>query len=127
MIVGTGVDIIEIERVRLAHRRFKGRFLRRMFTRAEAKYCLKKKDPSPSLAARFAAKEAVVKAFSYGYGKRWKWTDIEVTRDVRGKPSLKFHGVFAVLAVRRKITKVQCSISHSKHDALAMVILETTG
>lgn len=124
MIVGTGVDIIEIERVKKAHRRFKDRFLRRIFTVAETSYCMKKSDPYPSLAGRFAAKEAAIKAFSRGFGGRWKWTALEVVRETWGKPTLRFHGIFKKLAGERKVTNVQLAISHSKRDAVATVILE---
>lgn len=125
MIVGTGVDIIEIERVKKAHRRFKDRFLKRIFTSAETAYCLRKSDPYPSLAGRFAAKEAAIKAFSRGFGGRWKWTALEVVRESWGKPTLRFHGIFEKLAKERKVTNVQLAISHSKRDAVATVILET--
>lgn len=127
MIVGTGVDLIEIERVRAAHEKHGKRFIERLFTQAEAAYCLKKKDPYPSLAGRFAAKEAVIKAFSHGFGGRWKWTQIEVVREMSGKPSLKFTGILEKLRVERGIDRVHLSIAHSKRDATANVIFESTG
>jgi holo-[acyl-carrier protein] synthase len=125
MIVGTGVDIIEIERVKKAHQRFKDRFLHRLYTTAEAEYCLRKSDPYPSLAARFAAKEAAIKAFSRGFGGRWKWTLLEVVREPWGKPTLRFHGIFAELAHSRGITNIQLALSHSKRDAVATLVLES--
>ncbi len=124
MIVGTGVDIIEIDRVRESHRRHGDRFLKRIFTESEMKYCLKKKDPYPSLAARFAAKEAAVKAFADGFARGWKWTDLEVLRSAGGKPGLAFHGSFATAARKRKITDAHLTLSHSKRDAVALVVLE---
>lgn len=124
MIVGTGVDIIEIDRVKKAHARFKERFIRRLYTPVEAAYCLRKSDPYPSLAARFAAKEAAIKAFSRGFGGRWKWTLLEVVREPWGKPTLKFHGVFADLARERGITGVHLALSHSKRDAMATLAFE---
>ena len=127
MIVGLGVDLIEIERVKQAHLKHGKRFIDRLFTPAEAKYCLKKKDPYPSLAGRFAAKEAVIKAFSHGFGGRWKWTHIEVVRALSGKPSLKFTGIMEKLRVQRKIKHVHLTIAHSKRDATATVIFETKG
>jgi holo-[acyl-carrier protein] synthase len=126
MIVGLGVDLIEIERVKQAHLKHGKRFIDRLFTPAEAKYCLKKKDPYPSLAGRFAAKEAVIKAFSYGFGGRWKWTHIEVTRELSGKPSLRFSGILEKIRVQRKIKKVHLTIAHSKRDATATVIFESS-
>ena len=125
MIAGIGVDLIEIDRVKDAHRKHGNRFIERLFTPAEAKYCLRKKDPYPSLAGRFAAKEAVIKAFSHGFCGRWKWTHIEVVRELSGKPSIKLSGVLEKLRVERKINKVHLTIAHSKRDATATVILES--
>jgi len=124
MILGTGVDIIEIERVKRAHARFKDRFIRRIFTADEAAYCLRKSDPYPSLAGRFAAKEAAIKAFSRGFGGRWKWTLLEVVREPWGKPTMRFHGVFEALAAERGIQGVHLALSHSKRDAVATLTLE---
>jgi len=126
MIVGLGVDLIEIERVKQAHEKHGQRFIERLFTLAEAKYCLKKKDPYPSLAGRFAAKEAVIKAFSYGFGGRWKWTQIEVVRELSGKPSLKLTGILEKLRAQRKINNMLLTIAHSKRDATATVIFESS-
>lgn len=125
MIVGTGVDLIEIERVKQSHKKFGRRFINRLFTPAEAEYCLKKNDPYPSLAGRFAAKEAVIKAFSHGFGGRWKWRHIEVVREKSGKPTIRLKGVLEKLRVERKIVQIHLSIAHSKRDATATVILET--
>jgi phosphopantetheine--protein transferase-like protein len=124
MIVGIGVDLIEIERVKQAHLKFGQRFIDRLFTPAEAKYCLRKADPYPSLAGRFAAKEAVIKAFSHGFGGRWKWIHIEVTRELSGKPTLKLYGIMEKLRVQRKIENLHLTIAHSKRDATATVIFE---
>jgi holo-[acyl-carrier protein] synthase len=124
MIVGTGVDLIEIERVKRAHLKHGARFLKRLFTPAEAKYCLHKKDPYPSLAGRFAAKEAVIKAFGQGFGGRWKWVHIEVVRERSGKPTLKLSGILEKLRLQRKIKALHLSIAHSKRDAVATVIFE---
>ncbi len=125
MIVGTGVDLIEIERVEQAHASFGCRFIDRLFTPAEAEYCLKKKDPYPSLAGRFAAKEAVIKAFSQGFGGRWKWRHIEVVREKSGKPTIRLEGILEKLRAERKINRIHLSLAHSKRDATATVILES--
>lgn len=127
MIVGTGVDLIEIDRVRAAYREHGERFLKRLFTEAEIAYCLRKKDPSESLAARFAAKEAVIKAFSRGFGGRWKWRDIEVVREPWGQPALKLHRRFEELRAERGINQMHLSLAHSKGDAVAWVTLEKDG
>jgi holo-[acyl-carrier protein] synthase len=125
MIVGLGVDLIEIERVKQAHLKHGARFIKRLYTPAEASYCLKKKDPYPSLAGRFAAKEAVIKAFGHGFGGRWKWIHIEVTRELSGKPTLKLSGIMEKLRIKRKIKRVHLTIAHSKRDATAVVLLES--
>lgn len=125
MIMGMGVDLIEIERVKQAHLKHGQRFIDRLYTPSEASYCLRKKDPYPSLAGRFAAKEAVIKAFGHGFGGRWKWIHIEVVRELSGKPNLRFTGILEKLRLERKIKKVHLSIAHSKRDATAVVVFET--
>ncbi len=124
MIVGIGVDLLEIDRVRKAYQKHPKRFLDRCFTEFEQKYCLRKKDPAESLAGRFCVKEAVIKAFSHGFGGRWKWRDIEVLREPSGKPVLKLHRRFEELRVERGIIRMHVTIAHSKGDAFAQVILE---
>ena len=124
MIVGMGVDLIEIDRVKRAHGKHGRRFIDRLYTSAESEYCLRKNDPYPSLAGRFAAKEAVIKAFSHGFGGRWKWRHIEVVREASGKPGIKLEGVLDKLRLERKIDNIQLTIAHSKRDATAVVILE---
>ena len=124
MILGLGTDLIEIERVKQAHLKHGQRFIQRLFTAAEASYCLKKKDPYPSLAGRFAAKEAVIKAFGHGFGGRWKWTHIEVIRERSGRPTLKLTGIMEKLRTERKINNIHLTIAHSKRDATATVMFE---
>jgi holo-[acyl-carrier protein] synthase len=119
-----GVDLIEIDRVKQAHLKQGSRFIQRLFTPSEAKYCLKKKDPYPSLAGRFAAKEAVIKAFGHGFRKTWKWTHIEVARGTNGKPSIRMKAGMEKLRKQRKIKQIHLSIAHHKKDAIAVVILE---
>jgi holo-[acyl-carrier protein] synthase len=126
MIVGLGTDLIEIERVKQAHLKHGQRFIDRLYTPAEASYCLRKKDPYPSLAGRFAAKEAVIKAFGHGFGGRWKWTHIEVVRERSGRPTLKLTGIMEKLRVERKIDNVHLTIAHSKRDATAVVLFESS-
>src|SRR5258708_396324 len=124
MIVGLGVDLIEIDRVKKAHLKHGQRFIDRLFTPLEAKYCLRKKDPYPSLAGRFAAKEAVIKAFGHGFGGRWKWIHVEVIRELSGKPTLKLRGIMEKLRAQRHISRMHLTIAHSKRDATATVIFE---
>ena len=116
MIVGIGIDIIEIERIAKAYRRWGESFLRRVFTEAEISYCLSKHDPAPSLAARFAAKEAAFKALSQAGFRTESWQDISVLLTDNGEPSLKVTG--------DPEFQLHLSLSHSNASAVALVIAE---
>lgn len=108
-IIGLGNDIVEIERIRKSYDHHGLRFLTKLFSIAEQDYCLKYKDPVPHLAARFSAKESVVKAFGTGFGEFASWLDIEIVNDLLGKPHV--HLSKAVNA-RFKNPKILLSISH---------------
>ncbi len=90
MILGIGNDIIGIDRIRAVLIRYPERFLNRIFTLDEQKYCLKYRDPAPRLAGRFAAKEAIVKALGTGFSQGLSWLDIEIHNDLTGKPVVSF-------------------------------------
>ena len=123
MIVGTGVDLIEVERIERALNRHGSRFLDRLFTPAEIEYCeTGGAHKCHRLAARFAAKEAALKALGTGLRAGVNWTDIEVVRDPLGKPSLRLYGKAAGLAAEQGITQVHISLSHAKEYALAQVV-----
>ena len=92
MILGIGIDIIEVARVKASHERFGERFLNRILLADEIAYCLSHKNPAPFLAARFAAKEAVSKAFGTGIGASLGWQDIEIRRKESGEPFVILHG-----------------------------------
>src|SRR2546426_11702404 len=92
MILGVGIDIIEVARVRASHERFGERFVRRTLHPAEIAYCLSHKNPAPFIAARFAAKEAISKAFGTGIGAQLGWHDMEVGRRDSGEPFVILHG-----------------------------------
>ena len=92
MILGTGVDIIEVARIRSSLDRFGDRFLRRILRPDEIQYCFSFRNPAPFLAARFAAKEAISKAFGTGIGRELGWQDMEVRREASGKPFVILHG-----------------------------------
>ncbi len=124
MILGVGLDIIEVERIRAAFKRHGERFARRILREAEVTYCLSQIDPSPSLAARFAAKEAVSKAFGTGIGAELGWHDIEVERLPTGQPQVRLHGGGARLLMERGGRVVHLSLSHSAGHAAAVAILE---
>ena len=123
MIKGTGVDIIEISRVKksLANEHF----IKRIYTDKEQQYCQSRKQMAvSSYAARFAAKEAVAKALGTGIAESGLWTDIEILPDENGAPHVKLYGYFAYLATRRKIYNIYISLSHSKEYAVAQAVLE---
>lgn len=122
MIKGIGTDIIEIERIRTAVAR-RPRLLERVFTGEELKYCLSKPNPWPSLAARFAAKEAVRKALGVGLGA-FSWREIEIVRRDNQAPALQLSGKGLFYAKQRGITHWHVSLSHNHSAAVAFVIAE---
>lgn len=122
MIKGTGIDIVEISRIKKALQNPK--FVSRVFTRAEQEYCNSRKTQAvASYAARFSAKEAIVKAFGTGM-TGGTWQDIEILPDINGAPRAKLYGYFAYTATKRKIYNIHVSLSHSKEYAVAQAILE---
>lgn len=118
-IFGIGVDVVEIERIGLLLDRYDERFAEKVFTGAERAYCDSQRDPRPHYAARFAAKEAVSKAFGTGVGKDLNWTDMEITRDALGAPKLLLSGAGKAFAEANGITDVKISLSHAKQYAAA--------
>ena len=125
MIVGCGVDMIEIARIAEAFDRYGERFSRRVFLPAEVAYCRRKRNAEESFAARFAAKEAAAKALGTGIHFGVSWRDIEVVRAPSGKPSILFHGRAAARARGLGAKNAAISITHSRTCALAYVVLET--
>jgi holo-[acyl-carrier protein] synthase len=125
MIVGTGVDIAEVDRIEAAVKRFGDRFLKRVFTPAEVSYCLGKTNAAERLAARFAAKEAGMKAIGTGLRLGVTWHDVEVFRMPGQRPVLKFHGKAAEFAARLGCKRTHLSLSHTADQAIAHVILES--
>jgi holo-[acyl-carrier protein] synthase len=125
MIVGTGVDIAEVDRIEAAVKRFGDRFLKRVFTPAEVSYCLGKTNAAERLAARFAAKEAGMKAIGTGLRLGVTWHDVEVLRMPGQRPVLKFHGKAAEFAARLGCKRTHLSLSHTADQAIAHVILES--
>ncbi|HEY5028215.1 MAG TPA: holo-[acyl-carrier-protein] synthase [Candidatus Angelobacter sp.] len=125
MIVGTGVDIAEVDRIEAAVKRFGDRFLKRVFTPAEVRYCLGKPNAAERLAARFAAKEAGMKAIGTGLRGGVTWQDVEVLRMPGQRPVLAFHGKAAEFAARLGCKRTHLSLSHTADQAIAHVILES--
>ena len=121
-IIGVGLDATEIQRIAEAIERFGDRFVRRIFTDGEIAYCRRKKDDASSFAARFAAKEAAMKALGTGHTQGVYWTGIEVVRHF-GPPQLKFHGGAAARAARMGVTGSLLTLTHSRELAIAHVML----
>ena len=124
MIVGTGIDIAEVPRVAQAIERFGQRFLTRVFTEGEIRYCDSKANRIERYAARFAAKEAGMKALGTGWSRGVRWRDIEVLRQPGGRPTLAFHGRAGEFASRLGVVNVALSLTHTANEAMAQVILE---
>ena len=125
VILGVGIDIIEVARIRASHEKFGERFVRRILLPAEIEYCLTHKDPAPFLAVRFAAKEAISKAFGTGIGAQLGWQDMEIRRKESGEPYLVLHGDGLKLIEARKGKHVLVSLSHTVNYATAVAILES--
>jgi holo-[acyl-carrier protein] synthase len=130
MIVSTGVDLAEVDRIQAAieHPRIGRRFRDRVFSVGEIAYCEKKqRGKYESYAGRFAAKEAVMKALGRGWGAKVRWLDIEVARARSGKPEIVLHDKTAKLAAELGIRHWSLSITHTKQHGLAYVIAESDG
>ena len=125
MILGTGVDIAEVPRIRASIERFGERFLHRIFTEGEIRYCEAKAGRFESYAARFAAKEAGMKALGTGWNQGVRWRDIEVVRPKGQRPTIQFHGQAATIATRLGTKNIALSLTHTSDQALAHVILES--
>lgn len=124
MIVGTGVDLAEVPRIRASVERFGERFIRRIFTEREIAYVERKANKFERYAARFAAKEAGMKAIGTGWRRGVRWQDFEVANLRSGKPTLLLHGVAAQFAERLKVRNIALSLTHTAQYGMAHVILE---
>jgi holo-[acyl-carrier protein] synthase len=124
MIIGSGIDLVEIGRIQQSIDRYGSRFLDRVYTRAEQAYCRGKRKSAESFAARFAAKEAGAKALGTGISYGVSWLEIEVVREPSGRPNLQFHGRAAQIAARLGVARAALSITHTDGLAMASVLLE---
>ena len=124
MIVGIGTDIVDVDRIRESHEKFGEKFLNRILLTAELEYCLNHTDPAPHIAARFAAKEAIAKAFGTGIGESLGWRDVEIVREDSGKPTAKIHGQAQSLLKQTGATQLHISLSHTHQHATATAVLE---
>lgn len=124
MIGGTGVDIISVKRISRAHKRFGAKILDRIFSQQERDYCFARKDPYPCLAARFALKEATIKALSSFSFRGINMKDITLDGSHFGKKSLKINGKLKEKIEKTEIRRFHVSISHERDYAVAQVIIE---
>ena len=124
MIVGTGIDIAEVPRIRKSIERFGQRFLERIFTAGEIRYCDSKANRVERYAARFAAKEAAMKALGTGWNHGVRWRDCEVVRAPGGRPTIVFHGKASEFAAKLGVKNAALSLTHTSEQAFAQVILE---
>jgi holo-[acyl-carrier protein] synthase len=124
MIIGLGLDLVEVPRIRSLLERHADRFKERAFTAAECAYCDSCADAAMHYAARFAAKEAGAKALGTGFSEGVFWQDIEVVRDASGAPVLKLHGGALALAMKKGMTHAHITLTHTKDIAAAQVVLE---
>jgi holo-[acyl-carrier protein] synthase len=124
LILGIGIDIVEVERIRQACERFGERFLQRILRPDEIEYCRSHRVVAPHVAARFAAKEAISKAFGTGLGRELGWLDIEVRREASGQPYVAMHDAGAKLLSDRGGRKIHLSLSHTELEAIAIALIE---
>ena len=126
MIVAIGVDLAEVDRIRDALERAEtgARFRDRVFTAGEQAYCERRRRKYESYAARFAAKEAMMKALGRGWSREVGWTEIEVVREHGGRPMIRVHGKTAAYAAKLGIRRISLALTHTAESALAQVVAE---
>jgi holo-[acyl-carrier protein] synthase len=124
LIIGTGVDLAEVPRIRASVERFGSRFTERVFTPAEISYAESKANRFERYAARFAAKEAGMKALGTGWRAGVRWRDLEVANVPGGRPTLRLHGVAQEIAARNGVKQISISLTHTAEYGLAYVIFE---
>jgi holo-[acyl-carrier protein] synthase len=124
MILGTGIDIIEVARIRTSLEKFGERFGQRILLPDEIAYCLSHKTPAPFVAVRFAAKEAISKAFGTGIGASLGWQDMEICKKESGEPFVVLHGKGKKLFESRGAKQLLVSLSHTQNYAAATAVLE---
>ena len=125
MILGTGIDLIEVARIAASFEKFGDRFVNRILLPDEIAYCRQHRQPAPFLAARFAAKEAISKAFGTGIGAALGWQDMEIRHKESGEPFVVLHGKGEELFAARGAKKIHISLTHTENYAAATAILES--
>ncbi|HEY3600742.1 MAG TPA: holo-ACP synthase [Chthoniobacterales bacterium] len=125
-IIGIGIDVVDCARIESSIERFGERFLHRVFTEGEIAYSQSMKFPARHFAARFAAKEAISKAFGTGIGKSMGWRDLDVQKKESGEPYVVLSGGAAKMAHERGVDKVWISLSHTETIGMATIVLEAS-
>jgi holo-[acyl-carrier protein] synthase len=125
LIVGLGIDIAEVGRVKAAIERYGETFLRRVYTANERQYCERFKNKYERYAGRFAAKEAAMKALGTGWSRGVRWVDVEVVREKGGRPTIRLAGEAANVASRLNVKNIALSITHTADQAFAQVVFES--
>jgi holo-[acyl-carrier protein] synthase len=124
MILGIGTDLAEVERIHKSVERFGERFLARIYTAQERAYAMRKANWAESLAARFAAKEAGMKAIGTGLSRGISWQHLEVANEPSGRPTIRLYGAALAVAQAMGVKRISVSLTHTKATAFAVVILE---
>ena len=125
MIVGMGIDVAEVDRIRAVVEAQAERFLKRVYTPAEVAYCEQFKNKYERYAGRFAVKEAAMKALGTGWSRGVRWVDVEVVRQRGGRPALELKGEAKNIADRLGVKHIAVSITHTAEQAFAQVIFES--
>jgi len=125
LIIGMGVDLAEVGRIRAAIERHGVPFLRRVYTAGEREYCERFKNKYERFAGRFAAKEAAMKALGTGWRRGVRWVDFEVVRELGGRPTIRLDGEARMIAEELGVKRIALSITHTEAQALAQVIFES--
>jgi len=124
VIIGMGVDLAEVDRIRTAIERHGEAFLKRVYTPAEREYCEGFRNKYERYAGRFAAKEAAMKALGTGWRRGVRWVDFEVVRELGGRPTVRLAGEAKKIAAELGVLRIALSITHTESQALAQVIFE---
>lgn len=120
--IETGIDIVEINRIKKSINSYGDKFISRIFTEKEIEYCQKKAKPEENFAVRFAAKEAVMKIYGTGWGEGIKWTDIEIINNKSGKPILNLYNKALEFKKKLRLSDISISLSHTKNYATAVAV-----
>lgn len=122
-LLGIGIDVVEVDRIGSSMDEFGEKFVQRIFTQAEQDYCASQKRPAIHYAARFAAKEAIAKAFGTGIGKEISWLDMEILRQPSGEPTVLMSGGGGEFAKKLKVVDIKISLTHAEHYAAANAVV----